>query len=104
MTPSDPEQPFYTSSAECNLYPAIAPFVWHLDISFKRKIDFEMPPFKIIDAWIWRGSTLGKLLLFAISCSFEAGHKGTKVISSASLKPSWAEDGKTFICRHKLKK
>lgn len=39
-----------------------------------------------------------------IPCSFEAGHKGAEVISSACLKPSWAKDGKTFIYRHNCKK
>lgn len=39
-----------------------------------------------------------------IPISFEARHKGTGVISSTCLKPSWARDGKTFICRHNYKK
>lgn len=42
--------------------------------------------------------------LNSIPCSFEGGHKGTEVISSACLKPSWAKDGKTFICRHNYQK
>lgn len=64
-----------------------------------------MPPLN--NREIWRGSTLCKLLLYATSTipySFEAGHKGVEVISSACLKPSWAKDGKTFICRHNCKK
>lgn len=40
----------------------------------------------------------------SLCSSFEVRHKGTEVISSTCLKPSWARDGKTFICRHNYKK